>query len=227
MADNINQQANGEQPSTPTAWVPWGYHTAPSDERVDRLIDTLKPIDPNTPDDEPRIPVRRRLLDQIRGLVDSSNAYHVEQAIEEEFRQQEERDKIWTSLHEAIECLEILDRMAQDNFRINISVYDTAAKLQNIALVHYERPSDWGIGPQEPTVWTEVGSFWADDKVPDSWDWSLPDTNDSPAPPTHSDSSDSEESFSSLPPLEPIPSTPPNSEEDIPLVNHVDLAGRG
>lgn len=52
-----------------------GERTAPSDARVNELIDTLRPVDEFTAADEPRIPVRKQLFEQLCSLVDPSNSY--------------------------------------------------------------------------------------------------------------------------------------------------------
>ena len=189
-----------------------GECTSPGDARIDNLIDTLRPIDIFTDADEPRIPVRKQLFDQLASLVDNSLSYNLRQNIMDEYRQQAERDRLWTNLTDAMQAAEEAERLAQDNFRTNLAIYDTAARARGIDLAVYIPPSGWEIQAEtNGTDWT-VGwghfdenktHLWVDDQT--MWgDKSIAEWGyHNPTPPeTEYDACTI--SSNSPPPLEPI-----------------------
>lgn len=147
-----------------------GIRTHPSDPRVFSLVDTLRPISTQT--DEPRAPVRARLLEQLCSLVDEENAASVRDWIDHEFAEQEQRDRLFTSLSEALAALEQVDSIANETFRTTLAMYDTTAQILNVDLSIYQEPNPWEDDSTSTGVWgnenhdvDQVWASWGDDVV--------------------------------------------------------------
>lgn len=261
MSSDNSSHPNSAQP----IWIPWGYTTSPHDGRVDDLIRTLEPVNYNDSNEEPRIPIRRRLTEQLDQLMPRFPSTNISFLIDAEFEEQRIRDRLWENTYDSLRELEKADRIGRDRFRALIASLDTAARLQSINLDTYTPHYDWGQSSDEPTVWSDdsewnsngeswdtafdeqgrnvewqEGASWetfnpstmyfADDIVTSNTGGWGPDTLTlSPSSDTDSDSS-----YYSAPPLATIEevdeldsSTDTDDDEDIPLIDNLDLAGRG
>lgn len=149
------------------------HRTTATDYRVDLIIDTLKPISPDsTPADEPRAPIRRELIERMSQVVGEPNSYVISQWVDIENRAQIARDTLIANLEHALREAEDADRDAYQNLRNIISIYDNAAKAQRVLLPTYQPPSGWGSEDDSPSPWDTNPStgIWADDRFVYCWE---------------------------------------------------------
>lgn len=153
-------------------------HTTADDDRVAELINTLKPVIYDDPQDQPRIPVRTQLISQLKALTDLPFGSDVETWVDHQFKVQERRDDAWRSLQDAMSALESVDEMEQKAFDIVIASLDTMAKQNNILLPTYTVPwTSWADDTTARNSWDDVAPFdysWTDNTTAPPTDWTPP-----------------------------------------------------
>jgi hypothetical protein len=115
---SVTNDNSGTSPEQPRLTLP----TVHTDPRVDLLISTLRPIDPDTASDEPRIPIRTELLRQLNHLVREADGFEMEDWITAEFNDMEQRDRLWQAIQDSMQMLEAADRLAERSFRSTLAM---------------------------------------------------------------------------------------------------------
>jgi hypothetical protein len=109
VSEHNTSQSEGkvtdDNSNTSSEWPRLTHPTAHSDPRVDVLISALQPINPDTTSDQPRIPIRAELLRQLSQLVRGTNGFEMEDWIATEFREQEQRDRLWQTVQDSLQVL--------------------------------------------------------------------------------------------------------------------------